>query len=107
MSKESIYKEKMAKVEYVVNEFLKNKKTIKEISQITGISKSSVQRYLNDVKFIKEIYGINAEFIIEEIRRRLVKNYEEGVKLGGNNFAANNESIKDDLGHFQGSINKK
>ena len=100
------YQDKLEKVEYVVNAFLKEKKTIREVSEETGISKSSVQRYLNDEEFITALYGEKTPFIMEEINRKLEENYVEGVKLGGTNFALNNDSIKDELGHFQGSRKK-
>ena len=106
MLSEEQYNEKIQKVTETVTEFLKNKKTIREISEITGISKSSVQRYLNDEEYIKIIFGGEASFIIEEINRRLEENQIEGTKLGGTNFALNNEPIKDNLGHFKGSRKK-
>ena len=95
--------EKINNIKIVVTNFLKDKKTIKEISQETGISKSSVQRYLNDKEYIREIYGLDANFIIEEIHRKLKQNKEEGISKGGTNFANNNISTKDKLGHFTGS----
>lgn len=100
------YQEKLEKVKKVVEIFLKDKKTIREISEETGISKSSIQRYLNDEEFINLIYGQKASFIREEIIRRLEENYKEGTKLGGINFAKNNETLKDELGHFTGSRKK-
>ena len=96
------YNEKKEKVQTVVELFLSGKKMIRDISEETGISKSSVQRYLNDIEFINGIYGDNASFIIEEIQRKLVENKEEGNKLGGDTFASNYESLKDEVGHFTG-----
>lgn len=109
MLSEEQYQEKLKKVKYVVTSFLKEKKTIKQIADESGelkISKSSVQRYLNDEQYIKILFGEEAPFIIEEIERRLIENYSDGVKLGGNNFAQNNESLKDENGHFIGSRKK-
>ena len=100
------YQEKLEKVKKVVEIFLRDKKKIREISEETGISKSAIQRYLNDDEFINLIYGEKANFIKEEICRRLEENYKEGIKLGGINFAQNNESLKDELGHFIGSRKK-
>ena len=94
---------KKEKIKIVVESFLKEKKTIDEIFIETKISSSSVQRYLNDAEYIKEIYGANSEFIIEEIQRKLQKNKEEGLSKGGTNFAKNNISTKDENGHFTGS----
>ena len=95
--------EKKDKIKIVVNSFLKGKKTIVEIEKETGISSSSVQRYLKEYDYIKEIYGTNAEFIIEEIQRKLQENKKEGLSKGGTNFAKNNISTKDEKGHFTGS----
>ena len=106
MLSEDQYNDKLEKVEKSVTEFLKNKKTIREISEITGISKSAVQRYLNDEESINTIYGADSTFIIEEINRKLEENKIEGAKLGGTNFAINNEPIRDALGHFKGSRKK-
>lgn len=100
------YLEKLQNVKLAVNTFLRGNKTIYQVAEETGISKSSVQRYLNDKDSIMAIYGANATFVMQEISRKLEENYIEGVKLGGTNYAANNESIKDNLGHFQGSRKK-
>ena len=94
------------KIKIVVDNFLRDKKTISEIEKETGISSSSIQRYLNDEENIREIYGIDADFIIEEIQRRLKQNKEKGLSKGGINFAKNNISTKDELGHFTGSVRK-
>ena len=100
------YYAKLQKVKLVVETFLSSDKTIYQIAIETGISKSSVQRYLNDYDSIRIIYGGNAVLIMQEISRKLQENYNNGVKLGGNNYALNNDCLKDDLGHFIGSIRK-
>ena len=94
---------KKYKIKIVVDRFLKGKNTINEISKETGISSSTVQRYLNNELMIREIYGKDAEFIIEEIERRLQENKIEGLSRGGQNFIKNNIPIKDVNGHFTGS----
>ena len=94
------------RVKIAVVSFLKEKKTIKQISEETGISTSSIQRYLNDEELIKTVFNKNAEFISEEIKRRLKENKIEGLSLGGTNFAKSNNPTKDKLGRFTGSIRK-
>ena len=95
--------EKDDKIKKVLIAFLSSKKTIEEISEGTGISKSSVQRYLTDEDAIRFIYTKDADFIIEEIKRKLEENKKEGLSKGGINFAKNNISTKDENGHFTGS----
>ena len=106
MLSEAQYLEKKQKVSIVVKEFLINKKSIKQISEEVGISTSSVQRYLNDEVYIKDAFGVNASLIIEEIHRMLEENKIEGNKLGGQNFAKNNEATKKENGQFTGSKKK-
>lgn len=100
------YYAKLKKVKFVVDMFLSSNKTIYQIAVETGISKSSVQRYLNDYDSIRNIYGGSAILIMQEISKKLQDNYNNGVKLGGNNYALNNNYLKDDLGHFTGSRRK-
>ena len=100
------YIEKLEKVKLSVDTFLKGNKTIYQVADETGISKSSVQRYLNDKDSIMAIYGANATFIMQEISRKLEENYNNGIRLGGANYALNNEVIKDDLGRFIGTRKK-
>lgn len=99
------YLEKIYKVEEVVELFLKERKTIYEMAadKSLGISKSSIHRYLNDEDIIRYIYGEKADFIIEEIKRRLKENKEIGNKNGGDTFARNYTALKDSNGLFKGS----
>lgn len=81
----------------VVKIFLENPKlTIKEISEITGISSSSVQRYLND-PIIKEIFN---DETFEKIHDLLNQNKLTARRKGGINSFQNNEPIKDQNGRF-------
>lgn len=107
MINEQLYQEKIKKVKAVIEIFLNDKKTIKEVSEETNISKSSIQRYLNDTEIINEIYGKDAVYIIQEIQKKLNENIEEGKRTGGLNFAKNNEALKDESGHFIGSKKKE
>ena len=95
--------EKLENVKMVVSLFLSNDNlSIKDISKKTGISRSSVQRYLHD-PLIQEIFGEEAQIIIVQIENKLRDNYSDGVKLGGQTFASRNVSLKDENGHFIGS----
>ncbi len=92
--------EKIRKIKLVIRTFLENKNnTVEMVSAATNISKSSVQRYLNDEKYIKIIYEDDANEIINKIIKQLNKNKVEGLKKGGNN-TTNNHTYRDDLGHF-------
>lgn len=72
--------EKLKKIDKVVKVFLANDDlTIIELSEITGISKSAVQRYLNSVEVI-ELYG---KEITEYITKRLKMKKIEGNSKGG------------------------
>ena len=73
------------------------------MSGILGDIEYNEEEYLKEYNYIREIYGVNAEFIIEEIQRRLEENKKEGLSKGGTNFAKNNIPTKDENGHFTGS----
>ena len=97
---------KESRVRKVVDTFLKNNKTIKELEQVLNIPKSTIQRDLNDTDTITSIYGKDSEFIMQEIQRKLEQNKKEGLSRGGSTFAENNTATKDELGHFTGSKRK-
>ena len=99
----SIRKENVKKV---VVTFLKGNYTISEVAKITGLTSSTVQRYLHDVTYIQGCFGANASEIIAEINDRLDSNKKEGLSRGGTNYSKNNECTKDELGHFTGSKRK-
>jgi len=90
-------------IEILVDMFLNNNYTIKEMSQITKIPSSTIQRYLNDTERIKQIYPNSYFEIINKIKSKLEYNKLLGKIRGGTNYAANNESLKDEKGHFTGS----
>ena len=95
--------EKLEKIKEVVSLFLsEDNLTIRDVSETTGISHSSVQRYLHD-PLINEIFGADAKKIIGQIEKKLSENYENGIRLGGETFVNNNVSLKDEYGHFIGS----
>ena len=88
------------KIKIVVKALLSGKKTINEIEKETDISSSSIQRYLNNEEKLKEIYGSDAEFIIEEIKRKLEENKKEGLRKGGINYAKNNNPTNDEINEY-------
>lgn len=95
---------KEEKIEVVARYFHEHGGSMIEVSEALkkdniNISKSSVQRYLNDKTIIK----IFDEQTYEQIQKRLRQQKEDGVKKGGLTFVINNEYIKDKVGHFQGS----
>ena len=93
------------RVKQVVVAFLKENKTIKELSIELNIPSSTIQRDLNDIETITRVFPYS-DAIISEIQRKLEQNKQEGLSRGGSTFAQNNTATKDDLGHFTGSKRK-
>lgn len=73
---------------------------ISEISEQTGISKSSIQRYL---KKNGELFTVDGKTISEQ----LLDNMRRGQHKGGIQSFKNNDFIKDDKGHFIGNAPTK
>lgn len=82
--------EKERRMKLVHDYFKKHGGTIPEISKATGISKSSVQRYLNEGYTVDEL---------KRVKDYLQSNKEEGRSRGGKNSGYS----KDELGRFTGS----
>lgn len=83
----------------VVDYFLEHPNAyISEIMEETGISKSSIQRYLqkHGDTYIK---GLN-----KTIKDQLKENKTRGQRLGGIHSFQNNDFIKDEKGHFVGNV---
>jgi len=89
----------LEKVKKVVDAFSKTSGSIEEISRMTGISTSSVQRYLNSERVI-ELFGPE---VADGIKRKLEENLHNAKIKGGQNFALNNVAEKDEFGKFSGS----
>lgn len=100
---EAIRKQKVIKV---VEVFLSGDYTIAEVSKITGVSTSSIQRYLNNVEYICECFPSDAKEKIKKIKEKLSNNKIDGLSRGGKNYSQNNQYTKDELGHFTGSRKK-
>ena len=91
------------KILKVTSVFINTGFSIEEVSKITGIPRSSVQRYLNDKKRIVSLLG---EEVYEEIQKMLSLNKQEALKLGGYNSVRNNIALRDENGKFIGNIKK-
>lgn len=102
---ESQHEKKVQRIKLVIDSFLLNNVSINELSSIINIPKSTIQRDLNDVEYIKEIYGIEALEKMKQISNKLKTNKENGLSKGGINSTINNEPIRDENGKFTG--NKK
>lgn len=84
----------------VVSYFINNPTaSMIEISENTGISKSSVQRILNKSEYSNIIIKSTGNTIKEQLEL----NKLNGKRKGGRNYFQNNESIKDESGKFAGS----
>lgn len=99
--KQEIQKEK--KILLVAKEFLNENMTIKDVASKTGISKSSVQRYLNEKEFLISALGIND---YNKIKRLLELNKQEGLSRGGINSQLNYEQVRDENGKYIDNIKK-
>ena len=78
--------------------------TNKEISEITGISKSSVQRYLNDKETIEKLFSKD---LYNKIQESLKENIRQARSNGGINSTKNNIYVKDEKGKFIGIKQKR
>ena len=78
--------------------------TNKEISEITGISKSSVQRYLNDKETIEKLFPKD---LYNKIQESLKENIRQARSIGGINSTKNNIYLKDEKGKFIGIKQKR
>ena len=82
--------------------------SIREINERTGISTSTIQRYLNNEELIKEVLTItnskeNYEEISSKIKAWLRKSKSEGHKRGGISSQVLHSFSKDEEGKFLGS----
>lgn len=67
------------------------------------IPSSTVGRFLSNEEVIREIYGADADFVIDEIKIYNQKNKMNGNVLGGKTSSILNEYTKDEDGKFTGS----
>lgn len=72
---------------------------LSELTELKGISRSSIQRYLKS-ELINDMFG---EDIYQKIQELLKLNHLSAQKKGGINSFLNNQSVKDRNGQFMGS----
>lgn len=96
------YKEKVKRILLVAKTFLENPVSNIELSKITGISSSSVQRYLND----PEIINLLGQEAFNKIQELLKNNTLAARVKGGIISTTNNISLRDDIGKFSGNVHK-
>lgn len=107
MFNESQVIEKKKRIKLVVDTFLSYEDiTINELSKILNISSSTIQRDLNDVEYIHDIYEEKTKDILTEIREKLKNSKKKGLSRGGINSTTNNEPIRDENGKFTGNRKK-
>ena len=96
-------KEKDAKILTVAKEFLNNPTSMEKISEITGISSSSVQRYLND----ERIKTLLSPKDFDMIQYLLKQNRLESQRKGGIISTKNNIPTRNEEGKFTGNISRR
>lgn len=74
--------------------------SIKELSELTNIPRSTIQRDLNNREIILSIAD---EETYEKIKIWLDSSKKRGLSEGGKNSQANHGYSKDEKGHFKGS----
>lgn len=89
--------EKEKKILKCVRTFLKSNGNIQEVSKITGIPTSSVQRYLNEKETILERLGND---IYEAVQEQLRLNKEEGLSRGGKVTTSRYSYLRDNSGKY-------
>ena len=88
----------------LVNTFLAENLSDKELEKKTGIPSSTVQRRLTDPKVIGPLYGEN---VYEKIQMKRAENKLNGRMRGGKKSQELNGYLKDETGKFLGSGIKK
>lgn len=89
--------EKERNILTVVNMFIQTDKTIEEISELTNISSSSVQRYLNEKEYILDLLDEETYLYIQA---KLKQHKEIGNSTGGKKSQENNYSVRNITGQF-------
>lgn len=96
--------DKSFKVCLTVNAFLKHPDCsmieLSKLPELEGISKSSVQRYLNDPVII-DLFG---KGVYDKIQRIIDEKTQEARVKGGINSFKNNQALKSSKGQFIGNI---
>lgn len=90
------------KILMVVRDFCTNGGSIEDVSSRTGISSSSVQRYLNHQKIITLL----GQVVYDNVQAQLQINKQNGLSKGGINSTSNYEAVRDSEGHFIGNVKR-
>lgn len=106
MLSEKQIKEINNRIRITIDFFITHDVTLKELSCILNIPFSTIQRDLNDINRIKEIYAGESEEVLALIREKLIKNKNQGLSNGGKTSSLTNEVLRDDNGKFTGNIKK-
>ena len=107
MFNSSQIEEKQKRVKFVVDSFLSyDDISISQLSKIINISSSTIQRDLNDVEYIHDVYEERAKDILIKISGKLKNSKKKGLIRGGINSTTNNEPIRDENGKFTGNRKK-
>lgn len=102
MVNESQQREIDKKILMVVRDFCTNGGSIQDVSNRTGISSSSVQRYLNNQKIITLL----GQVVYDSVQAQLQMNKQNGLSRGGINSTNNYEALRDSEGHFIGNVKR-
>ena len=87
----------------LVNLFLESFSNDEVLSQMTGISKSTVGRRLIDKDYICKAFPINGEELYELIREKRQENKHSGNVLGGQTTLLNHAYTMDESGKLAGN----
>lgn len=90
------------KILQVVKDFYVNGGSIEDVSKRTGISSSSVQRYLNH----KNIVTLLGQEVYDNVQEKLLLNKQNGLSKGGTNSTHKYIGVRDDKGQFIGNIKR-
>lgn len=106
MLSEKQLKKTLDETKLLVELFLETNKSDIELSEITGISSSTVGRRLTNRDYILRTYPENGLEIYERVMANRRSNLHKGKILGGQTSILNNLPIRDSNNKFQGSMPK-
>jgi len=109
MLSENQRQEKLDRIRMIVDIYISDDAivSISDLSEKTRIATSTIQRDLNDVKYICEIYGSRADKVLQVIKKKLEQSKHAGLSRGGQVSVGNNESLRNEDGKFVGNRRKK
>ena len=101
-------KEKIDRISMLVDIYISDNTivSISDLSKKTGISTSTIQRDLNEVEYIQEIYGSEASEKLKIIKKKLEQSKRAGLSKGGQISVKKNEPLRNEDGKFVGNRRK-